>query len=76
MTIPTPRPSLQRVSALSSVLQEDEALQKHFNMDRAFDRLMDKKISDAQIRRFYALIYNKKRFELNTMVTQFGFPQK
>jgi hypothetical protein len=68
--------SIHRISSLSHLLQNDEALQKHFNLDGCWDRLMEAGLSEGQVRRIFALKYNNKRFELNQEMVRLGFPRK
>lgn len=68
------KPSLNQISFLAERLQRDEALQKHFDLTNAFDKVA--KLTAKQIKYIHYLILNKKRFKLNEVIAQIGFKPK
>ena len=68
-------PSLGQISFLADIIQRNENLQKHFNLENAFEKL-EKIKSIKQLKYFHALILNKRYFKLNELMLQFGFEPK
>lgn len=68
--------SIHRISSLSKAIKNDTALEKHFNLDGCWDRLADAGLSEGQVRRIFALMFNNKRFELNKTMVELGFTRK
>ena len=69
------KPSLNQISFLSDQLQRDETLQKHFDMEKAFERLMN--IRTYDLYKYILFLYiNNKRFKLNTILMRLGFKAK
>ena len=66
------KPSLNQISFLSDRLREDEVLQRHFEMERAFDKLMI--IGTDNLYKYILFLHiNNKRFKLNAILKQLGF---
>jgi hypothetical protein len=69
------KPSHKQISFLSGMLKTDEALQKHFDMERTQERLMN--IRAYNLYRYILYLYiNKHRSKLNTILTRLGFKVK
>ena len=68
------QPTLGQKDTLIETLKRDENIQKHFDLTDAWKRFEN--ISIGQVKRFHALMFNKKYFELNAFMVQFGFKQK
>jgi hypothetical protein len=67
-------PTLNQISFLAQTLQRNENLQKHFDLETAFDKLMD--ITIGQLKYFHLLLQTKKYSKLNSLLTGRGFKQK
>ena len=66
------KPAITQISFLSDILQRDEKLQRHFDMDHAFDKLIN--IRSYKLYRYVLYLHiNNKRFKLNTVLKQLGF---
>ena len=66
------KPSHKQICFLSGMLNNDQALQKHFDMERTQDRLMS--ITTYNLYRYILYLYlNKQRSKLNTILTRLGF---
>lgn len=69
------QPTRGNILFLTDILQNDKTLQKHFEMDDAFSRLM--LIRTYNLYRYILYLYiNKKRFKLNTVLGRLGFKAK
>ena len=66
------KPLRGNILFLAELLQKDKTLQKHFDMNETFSRLMQ--IQTYNLYRYILYLYiNKKRFKLNTILTRLGF---
>jgi hypothetical protein len=66
------KPSLNQVSHLTEILQNDPAVQKHYITENLFDTLSENIVSEKQYKYILALIYNNKRAKLNKVLVDLG----
>ena len=67
--------SHKHISFLSGMLKNDQALQKHFDMEKTQERLMN--IRTYNLYRYILHLYvNKHRFKLNIILSRLGFKAK
>ena len=69
------QPSHKQISFLSEMLKNDNALQKHFDMEKTQEKLMN--IRTYNLYRYILYLHiNKRRSKLNTILVQLGFKAK
>ena len=68
------KPSLNQVSSLVQILGDNESIQRAYQTDKLREHLGN--ISLGQYKRFLALLFNSKIFELKRMLDQFKIPHK
>ena len=67
-------PTLNQISFLAQTLQRNENLQKHFDLENAWDKLEN--ITISQLKYFHLLLQTKQYSKLNSLLIDFGFKQK
>ena len=67
-------PTLNQISFLAQTLQRNENLQKHFDLENAWDKLEN--ITIGQLKYFHLLLQTKQYSKLNSLLIDFGFKQK
>ena len=66
--------TLNQISFLAQTLQRNENLQKHFDLENAWDKLEN--ITISQLKYFHLLLQTKQYSKLNSLLMGFGFKQK
>ena len=68
-------PSHKQISFLSGMLKSDQTLQKHFDMEKTEERLMN--LATYKLYRYIIYLYiNKHRSKLNAVLARLGFKAK